>query len=114
MKLPSWRPLTWVILVINLLFLFWIIGGLNAAGENCAGLVGDELDACEVGTGIGAGIAVTGILIFWVLVDIILGIIWLITGRNRRTCPACGYDVKKGQFVCKKCGHDFRTQTAPV
>ena len=106
--LPKWRVLTWVIVGINLLFLLWVFGGAGAAADNCNGLRGANLDACEAGTAIGAGIAITGIFVLWVMVDIILGAVWLVTNRSKsRDCPVCGSDVKKGATVCKRCGHDF-------
>lgn len=106
------RKLTWFILVVNALFLFWIIGGVGATSDNCAGLTGDDLDLCQAGTAIGAGIGVTFIIFLWMAVDIILGIIWLVTNKKGRDCPACGTTAKKGVTVCKQCGHDFAAAAA--
>lgn len=71
-------------------------------------MTGDELDACEAGTAIGASIGVGIIVFFWFLVDGILGILWLVTRPKGRPCPDCGTRVKEGATVCPKCGHDFR------
>jgi hypothetical protein len=54
-------------------------------------------------TGIGIGLVV----FLWALVDVILGVIWLVTNKSKRTCPACGRNVKKGLLVCTGCGFDF-------
>src|SRR3954453_19209344 len=106
-RFPRFRVFTWIILAINVLFLIWIIGGTSSAADNCDGEVGDALSACEAGTAIGAGIGAAMIIGLWVAVDIILGIIWLITRPKTRDCPVCGDYVKRGQTRCKKCGHDF-------
>jgi hypothetical protein len=107
LRFPRFRVFTWIILAINVLFLIWIIGGTSSAADNCDGKVGDALSACQAGTAIGAGIGAAMIIGLWVAVDIILGIIWLITRPKTRDCPVCGDDVKRGQTRCKKCGHDF-------
>lgn len=103
----NWRKFTWFILVVQVLFLIWIIAGVGSASGNCAGEVGDALDACQAGTAIGASIGVGLIIFLWVFVDIILGLIWLVTNRGQRDCPTCGRAVKKGKTACAKCGHDF-------
>lgn len=74
----------WVFLAIQALFLVWIISGAASAGDNCAGLTGDDLAACEAGTAVGAGIGVALIIGLWVAVDIILGIIYLVVRSARR------------------------------
>jgi hypothetical protein len=106
--MPKWRPFSWVILGINVLFLIWIIGGVASSGgapEDCGSLSAETCnDAEAVGTAIGAGILV----FLWAIVDVILGVIWLVTRPKRRPCPVCGADVKDGVTVCAKCGHDFR------
>ncbi len=111
-RLPKWRPFTWVIVVINALFLIWLIGGLASVADECAGVTGRDLEACEAGTAIGAGIGAGIILTFWVLVDIILGIVWLVTKPKRRPCPVCGTELKPGVTVCPRCGYDFRAGVA--
>lgn len=124
----DWRPFTWVILVINVLFLVWVIAGASTIGESQTAqdredcqefvptlfdTVEDCLAANEGAEAVGAGIGITMIIVLWVIVDLILGVLWLITNRKKRECPACGHSVKKGQFTCKKCGYDFRTQSSP-
>lgn len=102
-----WRPLTWVILAVNLLFVVWIVAGLLGVADECTGFSGTELDLCEAGTAIGAGIGVGIIVFLWVAADIILGVVWLVTRSRRRECPACGHYVKRGITSCPHCHYDF-------
>ncbi|MBK1786642.1 hypothetical protein [Prauserella cavernicola] len=67
----------WFFLVVQILFLVWIIAGV-ANTEDCSGLVGQDLDACEAGTAVGTGIGVGLIIALWAAVDVILGITWLV------------------------------------
>lgn len=112
----NWRILTWIILAFNVLMLLWLVFGVGGAAEdaNCAAETDEALrDACEAGTAIGAGVGAILIIFLWALGDIILGVIWLITNRSKRSCPVCGNNVKKGEMVCKKCGYDFRLGRIP-
>ena len=95
--MPKWRPLTWVIVVISVLFLVWII----------AGVAGVSVTALGVSIGVGA------IAFFWFLVVGMLGIIWLVTRPSGRPCPVCGTLVKEGVTVCPRCGYDFRASGGP-
>lgn len=103
----NWRKFTWFILIVQVIFLIWIIAGTSSAANNCDGEVGDALELCQAGTAVGAGIGIGIIIFLWAFVDIILGLIWLITNRGQRDCPACGRAVKKGKTSCEKCGHSF-------
>jgi hypothetical protein len=71
----------WVILAINALFLVWLVSALGS-GSTCEGMTGDHLSACQTGEGIGKGIVFIVILLLWALVDVILGVIYLVTRRN--------------------------------
>jgi hypothetical protein len=103
--MPSWRPLTWFILAVQVLFIVWLIAGVNSASDTCSN---DQYsDACRAGEAIGMGIGIGLVLFLWALVDVILGVIWLVTNKSKRTCPACGRNVKKGLLVCTGCGFDF-------
>lgn len=106
-QMRNWRKFTWFILVVQVLFLVWIVAGVGDAANNCDGEVGDALELCQAGTAIGAGIGVGIIIFLWAFVDIILGLIWLVTNRGQRDCPVCGRAVKKGKTSCGKCGHNF-------
>jgi hypothetical protein len=76
------RVFMWVFLAIQTLFIIWIIAGASNASDNCAGKVGDALKLCQNATGVGAGIGIFIIVFFWVMVDLILGITYLITRRR--------------------------------
>lgn len=108
--LPDWRVFTYVILAFNLLMLVWIISGAASAGGEATDCGTLDQETCEAAEAVGTGIGVVILFVFWVLGDIILGILWLVTNRSKRTCPACGSSVKKGLFQCSNCGHDFRGQ----
>ena len=101
------RPLSWVIIFINALFLWWVIAGVGSVAESCTGMTGDDLTACEAGTAIGAGIGAVMILFLWMVVDVILLVIFLVTKKKARECPACGRKVKVGLTECSSCGHNF-------
>lgn len=109
MRFPRFRPFTWVMLVINVLFLIWIIVGIAGASgtpEDCGTLSAEACNAAEgVGTAIGAGL----IIGLWVAADVILGVLWLITRPKRRDCPACGHSLRKGVTTCPKCGTNLAT-----
>jgi len=109
--MKNFRKMTWFILIIQVLFVIWIIVGTSSASGNCDGEMGDALAVCQAGTAIGTGIGIGLILFFWLVVDVILGLVWLITNRGQRDCPTCGRAVKKGQTQCRKCGHDFKTNS---
>lgn len=98
--IPKWRPLTWVILLVNAIALAYVVGSAVTAPA-------PQGDAEEIGTAIG----IAALIALWVAADIILGIIWLVTKPRRRHCPRCGYDVKRGKTVCRKCGFDFAAVT---
>ncbi len=111
MRRPHWRKMSWVILIWNALMIAWLVAALTTAhnGSNCGTFDTQAChDAYNTGLAIGAGVLVA----IWVVGDIILGIIWLVTKGNRRGCPACGLPVKAGVVQCKKCGCDFRVAAA--
>lgn len=77
------RPFTWVIVAINVLFLIWVIVGVGAASDptDCGGLSQESCNAAAAaGTAIGVGIVV----VLWAFVDVILGIVWLVTRKPPR------------------------------
>jgi hypothetical protein len=109
MRLPRWRKMTWLFLVVNALFVLWITAGVSdRASEDCP--PGDELciNASDAGTAVGVGLVV----FLWFLVFMVLSVIWFMTRPRGRTCPACGEDVKKGRTTCQTCGHDFAAAAA--
>lgn len=78
------RVFKWVILVINGLFLWWIVSAVGGIADDCAGKVGSELEACETGTALGGGLVFSFILALWALVDVILLVIFVVTRRQLR------------------------------
>jgi hypothetical protein len=81
---PSHPIFKWVIIAINVAFLAWIISAANAAGTSstCDGLTGDLLTACQNGEAVGTGIAIFGLVAFWAFVDVILGVLYLVTRKR--------------------------------
>lgn len=103
------RPLSWVIIVINVIFVWWLVAGVGGAVKNsCTGLTGDSFTVCQGGTAVGAGIGAFLIVFLWALVDVILLVIFLVTNKRGRECPTCGKRVKAGKTECASCGHNFR------
>lgn len=80
------RIFLWFFLAVQVLFIAWLISGVNAASgsEDCTGLTGDALQLCrdanDAGTAIGAGLIVG----LWMATDVILGITYAIYRITRR------------------------------
>lgn len=104
---PHWRKMSWVIVLFNVLMVIWIISALaSAPGASHCGTLSQQ--TCQDAANVGTGIGVITLLILWVIVDILLSIVWLVTKpRGLRDCPVCGNAVKRGLTSCKSCGHDF-------
>lgn len=106
----KWRKMTWVLVVWCALIVVWVIAGGSSAAHDCANQAGsafisaqDAKNACDTGVGLG----VLGILFIGFVGFVFLTLIWFMTGRANRDCPACGRSVKRGRTVCVSCGHDF-------
>jgi hypothetical protein len=110
--LPGWRKGTYVVLIFNLLMLVWVISAAASASGDATDCGSLSQDACNTARDVGTGIGVFILVFLWALGDVILGVVWLVTNRGHRTCPACGRGVKRGHVTCRGCGHDFRTGTA--
>jgi hypothetical protein len=106
------RPLSWVIIAVNVLFLWSLLTGVGSNATSCDGLSGDSLSACQAGTAIGTGIGVLMLIVLWAFIDIILLVIFLVTNKKQRSCPACGRKVKVGLTQCSKCSYDFKSNSA--
>ena len=109
----KWRKTTWVIIAWCVLIVVWVIAG--TASNDCAHQTGsaflsaqDAQNACDAGTGIGVAL----VLFIGFIGFVFLSLIWFMTGRGRRDCPACGRGVKRGKTVCPSCGHDFAVAAA--
>jgi hypothetical protein len=65
-------------IAFNLLMAIWIIGGLHSVSKIQAHTAVEQ-----IGTGIGAAIGITVILVLWALGDLILGILVLVTRGDK-------------------------------
>ncbi|MGW7451271.1 hypothetical protein [Streptomyces sp. NPDC054787] len=84
------RVFLWVFLALQLLFLVWVIAGLNNADDDpasCAGLTGDELQLCRDAGDVGSVIGLSLLIALWAAVDVILGITYGIYRLSRRQRP---------------------------
>ncbi|WP_375475978.1 hypothetical protein [uncultured Jatrophihabitans sp.] len=108
--LPGWRIFSYVIVIFNLIMLIWVIAGSVAAQHDDSSCGSLDAKTCQDAKDVGTAIGVTALIVIWVIVDIILGILWLVTNRKTRDCPVCGHGVKRGAFQCRNCGFDFRQQ----
>lgn len=100
--MSSWRPLTWFILGVQVLFVTWLIANVISGFDACSN---QSSDGCRAGEAIGTKIGV-GIFVF-LCVDVLLGVLWVVTSRSQETCSACGRNVENGLSVCPGCGFDF-------
>lgn len=81
---PWSNPLTWIVLIWNTLMLAWLGYAVIATSKGVADCsVETYSDACAAGATVGGGIAIVGILLVAALVDVILGVIWMVTRKER-------------------------------
>ena len=84
------RPFGWVIIALNVYFLYAFFSGV---------------DGTESDTALGLGFM---FLMFWLaIMNVVLYVIYRVTGTKKRECPACGKNVAKGLTVCPSCSFDF-------
>ena len=77
------RVFTWIILAINALFLIWLVSGIvSVSNSTCDNL---SQQSCDSAKAVGGGIGAILIIFLWVAVDVILGIIWLVTRKKEST-----------------------------
>jgi hypothetical protein len=74
------KMIKWLFILFNLLMAIWLIGGLASAGTNMD--VGNMSEAEQAGTGLGIMIGVSMIGTIWVIGDVILGLLVLLTRRR--------------------------------
>lgn len=80
---PKRRYFMWFFLAVQVIFVIWVIAGVNSgsAPVHCDGLAyRDCREASNAGTAIGVGI----VIFLWATADLILGAIWAITKFARR------------------------------
>jgi len=84
------RIFGWVIIALNIYFLYVFFS---------------DVDGTESDTALGLGFM---FLMFWLaIMNVVLYVIYRVTGTKKRECPACGQTVKKGLTVCPSCSYDF-------
>jgi hypothetical protein len=72
------KLIKWAFVAFNLLMVIWIVGGLHSVSK-----IEVHSTAEKLGTGIGAGVGITMLLVLWALGDLILGIMVLVTRGNK-------------------------------
>jgi hypothetical protein len=105
--IPHWRKATWVIVLWTVLMALWIVstsGGTNSI--LCPGTT------CTPDKPMNKIAAVIVIFLIWFVGFVVLSLIWLMSRREKRLCPVCGEQVKKGLTACPKCHHDFAAAAA--
>ena len=110
---PRWRKMTWVLLIWTAIFAIWIITGVNNnASHSHAYCVAHQspyvsIHDCETAAGAGTAIGLTVVFLLWFIGFLVLALVWIMSRPRRRSCPACGQDVKKGKTTCPNCGYSF-------
>jgi hypothetical protein len=100
---PSWRGFSWFILVVQVPFAIWLFGSLVSSDTKTTCPQGQFEEFCHAGEAIGTTVAVAFILLIWALVDVILGVCWMVTNDNKmptlhptKDCPDCAEEVPGG------------------
>ena len=88
------RLFGWIIIAINAYYLYAFSKGVVELSEDGGG------DAA-------VGIYTFMSLIIWAVINVVLYVLYRVTGGKKRECPACGKNVKKGLTVCPTCNFDF-------
>lgn len=87
-RIPALRFSSWLILAFNSWMTIWLVSRLIEARKgSCGGLSGSNLDACEVGTVVGASIGAGLILTVWAAIDVILMVVWITTRLEGQSEP---------------------------
>ena len=76
------RVFMWFFLAVQVLFLIWVIAGAaSAGGADCGSL---DAKTCSDASNAGTAIGVVLVIVLWAVVDIILGITYLVVRLARR------------------------------
>jgi threonine/homoserine/homoserine lactone efflux protein len=84
------RPFAWVIIALNIYFV--VAFSL-------------EIDSTDSDTALGLQFMV--LMVWLAIMNVVLYVLYRITGGKKRQCPACGKNVKKGLTICPSCNFDF-------
>jgi hypothetical protein len=91
------RPMGWLIIAFNAYYLYAFSKGIV------------DISA-EGGGDTAVGIYAVFSLFVWAVLNIILYVLFRVTAKKKRECPACGVKVPVGVTVCQKCSFDFMKQ----
>ena len=91
------RPMGWLIIVFNAYYLYAFSKGIVDISADGGG---------DTAVGIHALFS----LFVWAVLNIILYVLFRVTAKKKRECPACGVKVPVGVTVCQKCSFDFKKQ----
>jgi len=105
--MPSWRPFTWVILVMQGLFAVWLITAIVDVGSTTCPAESEFSGLCEAGQAFGLAIGVTLILFVWALVDVILGVTWVVTNKSE---SAQRSDLRDNRLIAALAGKPIATR----
>jgi hypothetical protein len=75
------RVFWWIFAAIQVIFILWIVTGLTAHSAGCNGLSAQD---CAAAADTGKGIGLALILVFWCVVDFLVGVpyaIWRLAKR---------------------------------
>lgn len=70
------RIFLWVFMVIQALFIVWIISGAMSASGQAGGCEGLDAQTCNAASDVGTGIGVALIVGLWLVVDFLLAVIY--------------------------------------
>jgi hypothetical protein len=88
--IPRWRKMTWVLLIVNALFVLWVTVGVNDRPSKDCSTDPDVLNgtmslkACQDASDVGTGIGVALIVVLWFMVFVVLSLIWFMTRPKHR------------------------------
>lgn len=84
------RPFGWVIIAINAYFIANFFKDYDSNADATAN-----------------GIGVIVLFSFLAIVNSVLYVLFRVTAKKQRECPACGKQIKTGITVCPFCNFDF-------
>lgn len=74
------KIIKWVFILFNILMLVWLVGGFSAASQHVGNATSE---AARAGAAIGTALGVGMIMTIWVMGDVIIGILVLLTRRKK-------------------------------
>ncbi len=77
---PKRRVFMWFFLALQALFLLWLVWGVSKSASN-GGCISTDT-ACSTAAQVGTGLGFVMVLALWMVVDVILGVIFLVTRRR--------------------------------